>query len=200
MNAKTTINWQQANQHYLMAAVKVVQEELKLYLASVDNQSEKDNTKQPELSSAKQELKKAADNLTGQAALDTLTTLFGLSTFEQKVLLMCGGMELDSNFPTLLGPNSGGFNSFIPSFGIALAAFPDAHWSALSPNSSLRYWRLVEVNKNQLLTKSPLRIDEQILLYLTGIHRLDERLQGVVVPFFDESELVASHNEMVDNI
>ena len=200
MSAKQIKNWQEANQRYLMAAVRVVQEELKIYWSSLNNPNKKDKTKQSESSDAKKKLKEAAENLPAQAALDTLTNIFGLSTFERKVLLMCAGMELDSNFAALVASTQGDSIGFLPSFSMALAAFPDAHWSALSPNSSLRYWRLIEVNTNQLLTKSPLRIDERVLHYLTGTHLLDERLIGVVEPFFDNSELVTSHKELGNRI
>jgi len=200
MSTKTIKNWQEANQRYLMAAVRVVQEELTLQRASLDNHSEKDKSKQLESSTAKKELKQAAKNLPAQAALDTLTTIFGLSSFERKVLLMCAGMELDSNFAAPVGSTQGDSTGFLPSFSLAIAAFPDAHWSALSPNAPLRYWRLIEVNTNQIITKSPLRIDERVLHYLTGIHHLDERLVGVVELFFDKSELVPSHKELVNCI
>lgn len=197
MSTKTIKNWQEANQHYLMAAVRVVQEELTLYRVSLNNHSEKDQSKQLGSSTAKKELKQAAENLPAQATLDTLTTMFGLSSFERKVLLMCVGMELDSNFAALVASIQGDSTGFLPSFSLSLAAFPNAHWSALSPNEPLRYWRLIEVNTNQLLTKSPLRIDERVLHYLTGTHHLDERLIGVVEPFFDKSELAPSHKKLV---
>ena len=124
MSTETIQNWQEANQRYLMAAVRVVQEELVLYQASVDNQSEKYKTKLLESSTAEKELKKAAESLPAQAALDTLTTIFGLSTFERKVLLMCAGIELDSNFAALIGSTQGNSNGSFPSFSLALAAFP----------------------------------------------------------------------------
>ncbi len=53
-----------------------------------------------------------------------------------------------------------------------LAAFEDAHWSALLPAQPLRYWHLVEVLPGDTLTASPLRIDERILHYLAGVPSL----------------------------
>jgi hypothetical protein len=69
-----------------------------------------------------------------------------------------------------------------PTFSLALAALPEAHWSAITPGAPLRYWRLVEPGPGDAITTSPLRIDERILHYLTGQQYLDERLQGLVTP------------------
>src|SRR3712207_7086763 len=48
-----------------------------------------------------------------------------------------------------------------PTFSLALAALPGAHWNALVPEGPLRYWRLLEVGPGGSLTQSPLRIDER---------------------------------------
>ena len=68
----------------------------------------------------------------------------------------------------------------LPTFSLALAAFDDAHWSAMLPGRPLRHWHLIEVLSGDALTTSPLRIDERILHYLTGMHAMDERVRGVV--------------------
>ena len=65
-------------------------------------------------------------------------------------------------------------------FSLALAALPEPHWSALSPAAPLRRWRLIECRSADLLTLAPLRIDERVLHFLTGLDVLDERLQGFV--------------------
>ena len=62
---------------------------------------------------------------------------------------------------------------------LALAALPGAHWSALTPAAPLRAWRLVEL-RGAGLTGAPLRLEERILHFLTGLNQLDERLQGLV--------------------
>ena len=78
-----------------------------------------------------------------------------------------------------------------PTFSLALAALPGAHWSALSPQAPLRYWRLIDIGPGASLTLSPLRIDERILHDLTGVAALDERLEGIVHPVSDGADALA---------
>ena len=145
--------WREANQRYLAAALAEVRELLQ------------GNTPASGIESG---------TAPGGAltTLDALTAMFELSPFERRVLLLCAGVELDPSF----GPRCA-------TFGLALAAFPDAHWSALTPTSPLRRWRLIEVVSGaDGLAASPLRIDERILHYLLGAACVDERLQGIVAP------------------
>ena len=116
------------------------------------------------------------------SALDTLSTLFGLTTFERRIVLLCAGMELDGDFANscAAAPGSGG-NPW-PSFGLALAAFPDAHWDALANNAPLRRWRIIEICGVGPLAHSRLRVDERILFFLTGVWQLDARLASLVEP------------------
>jgi AAA+ superfamily predicted ATPase len=76
---------------------------------------------------------------------------------------------------------------------LALAAFPESHWSALVSAAPLRRWRLIEVGAGDTLTQSPLRIDERILHYLNGLSYLDDRLQNFLEPVTVTSGLPASH-------
>ena len=115
-------------------------------------------------------------------AIDALCAAFGLSRFERQLLLLCAGMELDGAFPTLCAAAQGDPGRPHATFSLALAALPDAHWSALTPAAPLRLWQLVEVLPGDTLVTSPLRIDERILHYLTGVSYLDDRLQHVVRP------------------
>ena len=200
MTTKKTINWHESNQRYLMAAIRLVQEELELHKVSLTNQDKKEKSRLSESSTAEKDLEKAANDLPAPAAIETLATIFNLSSFERKILLMCAGAELDSNFAALISSLQGNPAFFLPTFSTALAVFPDAHWSALSPNAPLRYWQLIEVNTSQLLTKSHLKIDERILHYLTGVFQMDERLSGIIDPCFAENDLVLSHQEKADYI
>jgi hypothetical protein len=152
--------WQEANQRYLVGSIDRVRRALERHVGvQVD--------------------RAAADHMPAQQpaiepgpAVERLNALFGLSPFERDVLLLCAGVELDSSFAALCGSAA--------TFGLALAALPEAHWSALTPAAPLRYWRLIEVGAGPALTTSPLRIDERILHYLTGVDYLDERLAGIV--------------------
>lgn len=200
MNTTTTNNWYEANQEYLMAAVGVVREYLNSYKSSLSNNSKKDSTGQVEISNANKKLKQAAENLPYPAALNVITDLFNLSPFEQSVLLMCAGIELDSNFAKLCASIKDDLRDPYPTFSMALSALPDAHWSALSPNTPLRYWHLIEIGDGNLLTNSSLHIDERVLHYLTGVSSIDERLSGFVEPQVLEVDLVPSHQKLVEHI
>ena len=83
-----------------------------------------------------------------------------------------------------------------PTFSLALAALPEAHWSALTPAAALRRWRLIEVGAGDTLTNSTLRIDERVLHYLTGISYLDARLQGLIESLPPPADLPPSHCEL----
>ena len=103
-------------------------------------------------------------------ALETVVERFALSSFERMLLLVCAAVELDGNFAEQWGQAT---------FGRALAALPDAHWSALAPAATLRQWRMLELGEGSL-TSTPLRIDERILHYLVGVSYLNQRLEGIV--------------------
>jgi hypothetical protein len=113
------------------------------------------------------------------AALEVVCGAFGLTPFERDVLVMCAGVELDSDFSELCAAAHGDPGRPYPTFGLALAALPEAHWSALRPSAPLRRWRLIHVGEGGL-TWSPLRIDEHVLHHLTGTPSSDERLAGLV--------------------
>ncbi len=113
-------------------------------------------------------------------ALDGLCHAFGLSPFERAVILLCAGIELDSAIAQLCAAAQGDPMWSYPTFSLALAALPGAHWSALSPGRPLRHWRLIEVGAGSTLTVSPLRIDERVLHHLVGVSYLDERLAAMV--------------------
>ncbi len=88
-------------------------------------------------------------------ALDTLCEMFHLSRFERDILLLCAAIELDSSFGPLCAAAHGDAHLNYPTFSLALAALPDAVWSALSPGSPLRYWRLIEIEASRSLTQVP---------------------------------------------
>jgi len=136
------------------------------------------------------------------AALGTLCATFGLSPFERSVLLLCAGIELDSSFAPLCAAAQGAANRDFPTFSLALAALPDAHWSALTPDAPLRRWRLIEVGVGSALTLAPLRIDERVLHYLAGVPQLDDRLAGLVEPIapVGSADLAPSHAELARRV
>jgi hypothetical protein len=134
------------------------------------------------------------------SALDALSTLFGLTSFERRIVLLCAGMELDGDFANscAAAPGSGG-NPW-PSFGLALAAFPDAHWDALANNAPLRRWRILEICGDGPLAHSRLRVDERILFFLTGVWQLDARLVSLVEPLREIPEIADSQRAVLDRL
>jgi ATPase family associated with various cellular activities (AAA)/Winged helix domain, variant len=126
----------------------------------------------------------------GEPALESLVRLAGLSRFERAVLLLCAGREVDAGFAEACGT---------PTFGLALATLPDAHWSALAPAAPLRHWRMIELGDGTL-TSAPLMIDERILHYLVGVQYLDGRLEGFIGPPVAAGELPPSHEAVAEAI
>jgi hypothetical protein len=134
------------------------------------------------------------------AALERLCKVFGLSAFECDTLLLCAGIELDGRFAALCASAQGDAARPWPTFGMALAALDEAHWSALLPQEPLRRWRLVEPGQGGVITTAPLRIDESVLHYLTGLESPDERLAGIIVPVGAPDEIVPSHGALAQRI
>ncbi len=71
-------------------------------------------------------------------AVETLVTLFGLTSFERDVLALCAAVELDPDVPPLCAAVHGDERRPYPTFGLALAVFPEPHWSAVVPSAPLR--------------------------------------------------------------
>jgi hypothetical protein len=172
------MNWTEANQKYLMSAIDAVR-------AALDGRAADQTT--------------VANEMSPPPALETLCKLFGLSSFERAVLLMCAGMELDSKFAGICANANGDPHRDYPTFGLALGALPDAHWSALTPDAPLRRWRLIELQSGSNLTQGRLRMDERVLHFLTGVTHLDERLAGIVERVAP-AELVDSQRTVAEQI
>ena len=128
------------------------------------------------------------------SAIDRLVEAFGLSSFERDLLLLCAGVEMDSKLASAWAGAAGREAHASVTFGRALAALDDPHWSATTRARPLRRWRLIELEPGLLLTAAPLRIDERILHFIAGINLLDARLQPLLeargVP-----SLIAAHQE-----
>jgi hypothetical protein len=136
----------------------------------------------------------------GSYAIDVLAESFGLSAFERSVVLLCAGVELDLELARACAAAQPESDSSLPTFSLALAALPGAHWSALPPWAPLRQMRLVEVGHGSTLTTSPLRIDERVLHFIVGLGGLDERLRNVVQPLNVDVPLVSSHDDIARSV
>lgn len=147
----------------------------------------------------------AAADMDPPPALLILAQRLGLSAFEQQVLILCLGMELDTGVAGLCSRCQKDPARSYPTFALAFALFEGASWEALSPERPLRFWRLIEITQpgGQPLTTSALRSDERIVNYAKGLNYLDDRLYPLVAPIdvpTGTPDLPASHREIVDAI
>ena len=124
------------------------------------------------------------EELDPRPAMFDVAEQFGLSRFEQEVLLLCASLELDTRIPTLCAQAQHDPNKSFPTFALAMALFDNPSWEAMSPSRPLRYWRLIEIFQpgDQPLVSSSLRADERIVSYLKGINELDDRLTSLLLP------------------
>ncbi|HEX8227701.1 MAG TPA: ATP-binding protein [Chloroflexia bacterium] len=126
----------------------------------------------------------AAEQSPDPPALVRLARKFSLSPFEQDLLLLCAGVELSSEIAHLCSHFNGDPNKTYATFSMALAVLREPRWQALSPDSNLRYWQLIEIYQPgaQPLTTSALRADERIVSYIVGLEALDDRLALLMKP------------------
>ncbi|MEH2073472.1 MAG: ATP-binding protein [Nostoc sp.] len=195
MNATTNRNWDEANYRYLSASLAVVRGILENHTAKEQNQSVENNQEH-----LRQTLQETAAAMPAPSALERVCKIFSLSPFERDLLLLCAGMELNGDFSKLCAIMHGDLQRAYPTLSLALAALPDVHWDAIAPNAPLRHWRLIQLGDGHSLTLSPVRIDERILHYLTGIQYLDERLAGIIEPLQEVSDLVPSHQDLAERV
>lgn len=128
-------------------------------------------------------------------AIDCLVDYFGLSTFERDILLLCAGVEMDSRLASLCAAAQNNPQRAYATFGLALIALAEPHWSALSPVRPLRRWRLVETAEESSPANARLRIDERVLHFLAGINYLDTRLQPLVYRHNDPVAVADTHRQ-----
>jgi len=185
--SRPTPSWAEANQRHLAAALSDVRRVLERHVAP-GTDADDDTVELPPPHPA------------GPFALDVLVEGFGLSSFERALLLLCAGVELEASFGDLCAAAQGDPRRLLPSFGLALALLPGAHWSALSPARPLRARRLVEVSGGEPLARAALRLDERVLHYLAGVSQLDERLHGWVELVPCPGELAPSQAAVAERI
>jgi hypothetical protein len=196
--------WIELNQQYLSAAMVVVRVQQELHVARSAGRESLVEPNQ-ELLAARERCMSIAAAITPQPALEILCTLFGLSPFERDILLLCAGMELDASFASMVASAQGDPQRSYATFGLALASLSEPHWNALLPNSPLRYWHLIEFSPSGGLTGAPvttrpLRIDEKILHYLTGMQHLDERLSNFVTRVAPPANVMPTQQQTADSL
>jgi len=184
MNIKQSSHWQDANIKYLMASVAVIEQILLSYITEPENCLSSLKVEQARLELA------AASVMPFPSALQELAIAFNLSEFERDVLLLCAGMELQQNFDSLCAEAQGNAQLSYPTFNLAMSALTAPHWNAISPDSPLRRWQLIEVVRGKTLIHSALRINERILHYLIGVDCLDEAFKGIIKPVSATEKMV----------
>jgi len=198
MTNMTREDWMTINQNCLIAEVNVVKAKVLSYKKSLaDNKNENDNAL---IDKAILDLNQIEQEFTIKTRLQSLVELFQLSQFEKNILLLCVGIELDASLGKLIAKVQENVNSPMPTISFVLSLFEDAHWSAITPDGALRYWQLINLNKNDVLTSSSFNIDELILHYLTGIDSLDSRLIPFISVMNSNAGLVASHRKLAEEI
>jgi hypothetical protein len=188
MSALSTGSWGETNQRHLTAALARVRAAL-------------EQAADPEAPRVDPSAEPANASSPGRpAALESLCSGLGLSPFERDVLLLCAGVELDARFAPLCAAAQGNPALDYPTFGLALRALPQAHWTALVPTAPLRHWRLIEIDPGPTLTASRLHIDERALHHLTGVTYLDSRLRALVEPVTLPAWLPASYRVQAERV
>lgn len=177
-------SWQEVHRNDLAARLEPLREALKRACGrkSVESQA-----------TLAMESDAPATELATSTAFGHLSTTFDLSPFEQNLLLLCAGVELDSEFAQLCATAQGKSDISFPTFNLALTLFSEAYWFALAPVAPLRFWRLIEMEKDPPRLFSPLHIDERILHYLVGLSYMDRRLVSLLHPCVASASLAPSH-------
>ena len=192
MSSANAMSWHEANQKYLMRELA----ELRRIFEGSAAVSPAPNDGN-ELTS---DPIHAGFEMEAPPALERVCRAFGLSRFEKAIVLLCAGVELDAGFARLVAAAQNDPRQNFPSFGFAMTALPEPHWSALSPAAPLRRWRLIEVNGAESVTAGRIRLDERVLHYLVGVAHLDDRLTGLVAIVPPSDELPPSQQAHVDRI
>ncbi|HEY5948931.1 MAG TPA: AAA family ATPase [Kofleriaceae bacterium] len=175
------------NRQGLWSAIAYVRTALARLLAARNGEPLPEAAPEPELDSS--------------STLAALCGTFDLQSFERDVLVACAALELDDEVAKLIGQLSGearrGFT-----FGLALDAFANPHWRALTPAGPLRRFGLIEMGTGERLTRAPLSLDERVLHFLAGVSCFDERLLGILelASPIDPDELPSSHRALLDDI
>lgn len=182
MNAPgSDINWLETNQHGLSAEIDWLRTLLESSMRELDSQA----IEPPSFTSL---------------TLDFLAESFQLSYFERNIVLLCLAHELHSDIGPLCSARLGTQSASYVTFGLAFSILPDGHWTALAPDSPLRFYQLVNLPDTDHITSAPLSLDETILHFLLGGSSQDKRLTGLVQPLAGTSTLAPSQNKQVDRL
>lgn len=199
-------NWHEKNARYLTVSLEWIRLKLAKLAATLNDESDDS----PEAINREQTISRAMASITDLESGEPLPApvlikrRFGLSVFEQDLLMLCTAMELDTAIPSLCARAQDDPGKPYPTFALAMSLFNDPSWEAISAQRPLRYWRLIEINRlmNQPLISSPLRGDERIINFIKGLNYIDERISKFSAPFTTIGDVVLppSQQEVVKKV
>jgi hypothetical protein len=188
VTAMPQFGWLAANQRFLAA-------ELARIGALLDRTSGVAGADEA-LARAQVELQEARPGI-DEPAIDRVAELFGLTAFERDVLLLVAGVELDASLGQRCTALTGGAWA---SFGLALAALPEAHWSALLPDAPLRAFELVRPAAGDSLVAAPLTISEIVVHALAGLEAIDPALAPFLTQVTPAPIAAPAHLRVVEQL
>ncbi len=162
---------------------------------------------------AKQELEVQTNTLLKAGtptALDVLSQIFGLNSFDRMVLLFCLAPELDPAFERLYAYVQDEVSRKYVTPNLVLSLFAEDTDSDLVlrhsflPGAPLFEFKLLDRENSAQIAQSwntsPLRINPRIADYLQGINRLDERVAEILKPLPRVELLAQKHEEVVNQL
>ena len=175
-NMKSRTEWTEVNERYLAARV----EGIRLRLQRMAGPAESD-AQATDLARTDREASEL-ERHDPPPALLLLAERLGLSAFDCDVLALCAAAELDTRVGGLCAAAQGDPQAPYPTFALAFAMFDDPDWSAMSPHSALRHWRLLEISQPgaRSLATAALTADERVVNFLKGLNYLDDRITPMV--------------------
>jgi hypothetical protein len=121
------------------------------------------------------------------AQIDRLSQLFGLSPFDEDLLLLALAPQLRSSFATLYGHANGRASVAAATPHVALSLLGEVGieaearvWQRLSPTAPLRRFCLIDTPDGQCGPLSPILLDERMARLLIGEDFTDPRLRTML--------------------
>jgi hypothetical protein len=144
-------------------------------------------------------------------ALDMLSQIFGLTSFDRAVLLLCLAPEIDPAFERIYAYVQDDITRKYVTPYLALLLFAANGDSeqvlrhSFLPEAPMFKFKLIHRGDSAQIThslaSSPLRIDPRIADYLQGVNRLDERVTDILSPVKPiESPLSQSYEDIVNKL
>ncbi|MGH1377009.1 MAG: ATP-binding protein [Alphaproteobacteria bacterium] len=151
---------------------------------------------EPSPEAALRKLRSHVEAMALPPAYEVVAYVFKLSEFEKFLVLLAAAAEIDSNVQQTL--YQAGQKKI--TFSLAFQLFDGAHWNATGPQSALRYWRILSLDKNDFVSQAALRLDERVMHALLGVAAPDERLMPYIYSYDAHVNLSKSQCDTVGTI